>query len=184
MNIKNILTKAQDKLKWLVSFIMRGQVTMSNSRLNTYSTCPMKYEFSYEKGLRGFPSAPLHFGSAIHDALQTFHSRFDLKGEQGTLDELIKDFEKAWEKGKESIITSVAGPPVRRWIVALSESGATDKEIEETLKRFETIYASPEEEQEYKDRGLNMLEEYFRDNQTNENKIIALEKQLTITKQG
>ena len=182
--LKNILKKAGVIVKNLFRFFFRPQITMSNARLNMYSTCPLKYKYSYEKGLKGFPSCYLHFGSVIHSALKNFHSKFDMKGEQGTLDDLIKEYEKLWDELKEDMIMSVSGPPTNRWRVALAEAKSSESEIKRTLKRLNTIYISSEEEEEFKKRGVEMLENYFKDNQTNPNKIIAVEKALTLTIKG
>ncbi len=165
-------------------FFFRPNVTMSNSRLNQYSTCPLKYKYHYEMGLKGRPSSHLHLGSTIHDALFEFHSKFDLRGNQGTFDDLMREYEKAWEENKEDMIISVAGPSANRWRVALSEAKVGKEESEETLKKLKTIYYSPQVEEEFKKRGVKMLEDYFKDNQTNPNKIIALEKPITITHKG
>ncbi|MDA3793561.1 MAG: PD-(D/E)XK nuclease family protein [Elusimicrobia bacterium] len=182
--ISNIYKKSIELAGNTYRFFFRPNVTMSNSRLNMYSTCPLKYKFAYEEGLKGFPSGHLHFGSTIHDALFEFHSKFDLRGNQGTFDDLMREYEKVWEENKEYMMESVSGPPVHRWKVALAEAKLSKEETAATIEKLKTIYNSAEEEEEFKKRGVKMLEEYFKDNQTNPNKIVALEKPLTITRRG
>ncbi|MFH1415954.1 MAG: PD-(D/E)XK nuclease family protein, partial [Elusimicrobiota bacterium] len=85
---------------------------------------------------------------------------------------------------KEEMIDTLAGAPANRWKVALADLGCTEAEYEDTLKNLETVYLNDEEEEEFKKRGILMLENYFKDNQTNPNKIVAVEKQLMITYKG
>lgn len=47
---------------------------LSYSQINTYLTCPLKYRFHYTDRIEPpFISAPLAFGSAIHEAVGAFH---------------------------------------------------------------------------------------------------------------
>ena len=184
MKVKYIAANTLEFLDKVWSYFMRPAVRMSNSRLNMYETCPLKYRFYYEEHMKGFPSAPLHFGSVVHQALKEFHSKFDLQGEQGTLDELIREYDRAWDMVKEDMLESTGGPPTNKWKVALAESGASKEDTAFALSRLNTIYISPEEEEKFRERGLRMLEEYFKDNQTNPNRIIQLEKQLNLTIKG
>ncbi|MGM0441425.1 MAG: RecB family exonuclease [Elusimicrobiota bacterium] len=184
MKVKDLLLKFKEIPGRLYKYFFRPNVTMSNSRLNAYTTCPLKYRYSYEEGLKGFPSSHLHFGSVVHEALEQYHAKFDLKGKQGTFDDLMKEYEEAWDRIKEDMLQQVSGPPLRRWKVALSEAEVSEEDIEQTLSDLTTIYEDEEEEESFRERGVRMLENYFKDNQTNPNDIIALEKPLTITHRG
>ncbi|MBN2406517.1 MAG: PD-(D/E)XK nuclease family protein [Elusimicrobia bacterium] len=182
--LKELYEKAEEIGREVYYYFFRSQVTMSNSRLNMCSTCPLKYKFYYEDGLKGFPSAPLHFGSVIHKALKEYHLKFDLKGQHGTLDDLIREYEIAWKDVRAEMLDSVSGPPMHRWKVALAEAGCTMEEVEDTMRKFKIIYNTMEDEAIAKKRGLKLLEDYFKDNQANPNRIIAVEKPLTITIKG
>lgn len=182
--IKYVFLKTTDFLKDVYRFFFRPLVTMSNSRFSIYSNCPLKYSYYYEQGIKGFPNPHLHFGSAVHAALNKYHAKFDLRGEQGTLDDLIKEYEKAWDDLKEDMLNSISGSMAHKWRVALSEAGSAKAEMEDTLDRLSTIYVNDEEEERFKKRGVNILDDYFKDNQTNPNRIIALEKSLNMTFKG
>lgn len=187
-SLKGLLNKTIIITKNVARFFFRGSVTMSNSRYSMYSTkvsgCPLKYSFYYEQGLKGFPSCHLHLGSVVHTALKEYHLKFDMQGETGSIDDLMIEFEKAWKETKIEMLESVSGPPTRRWVVALADTGCTEGEIEDVLYKLNTIYLNDEEESEFKQRGVKMLEDYFKDNQTNPNKIVAVEKQLMKTYRG
>jgi len=184
LKIKFLYNKIKLAVLDIYRYFFRPNVVMSNSRLNSYSICPKKYSFYYEEGLKGFPSSYLHFGSAVHAALKEYHEKFDLKGEQGTFDDLMKEYEKVWDELKSDMIDSVSGPPLHRWKVALADSEISDEETESVLNRLTVIYRDDKEEEEFRKLGVKMLEEYFRDNQTNPNKIIALESPLNLTMKG
>jgi hypothetical protein len=58
--MKYLFERIKQFIRNSYSFFFRGQVVMSSSRYNVYSSCPLKYEFHYEQGLKGFPSADFH----------------------------------------------------------------------------------------------------------------------------
>lgn len=182
--MKDLLLKLKECLKDIYRYFFRGQVTMSNSRFSKYNICPLQYKFYYEKRLKSFPSSHLHFGSAVHRALKEFHSKYDLKGTHGTFSDLIKEYEIAWDKIKEEMIDSVSGEAVHRWRAQLAEADCTEIEFKNTLNNLKTIYKSLEEEDEFKRKGVKMLEKYSMDNQANPNRIIGVEKQLMVTYRG
>jgi putative RecB family exonuclease len=96
----------------------------------------------------------------------------------------MKEYESAWDKVKLETMDTVSGPPMRKWSVALADAGCLAPEIEGTLKRLATIYSDPAQEKEYSERGVKILENYFKDNQTNPNRIIAVEKPLNVVIKG
>ncbi len=180
----NMLKRLKEVLKKAWLFFMRPSVMMSNSRLNSYTNCPLKYKFSYEEGIKGFPSPYLHFGSVVHTALERFHSKFDLHGDEGNLDELIKEYEKAWDEIKRDMFEQASGSPYCRWKVALADSDASQEDIRKALEKFSTVYESDEEEEKFYKRGIHLLEDYFKDNQANPNKIVDIERALIMTIRG
>lgn len=48
---------------------------LSYSSINTYETCPQKFQFQYEDRLPTSRSPALAFGDSLHQALHRFHSR-------------------------------------------------------------------------------------------------------------
>ncbi len=48
---------------------------LSYSSINTYETCPAKFQFQYEDRVPGRPSPALSFGDSLHQALHWFHNR-------------------------------------------------------------------------------------------------------------
>jgi len=76
---------------------------ISYSQLNTYQSCPKKYEYSYVYKIPTLPKGPLSFGSTIHNTLKEFyeiHKRLKegLKGiqEKPTLKKLLKIYDEKW----------------------------------------------------------------------------------------
>ncbi len=181
--IKYFLLRAREVSLNIWRFFTRPSVVMSNSRFSTYDNCPLKYKYSYEDGIKGFPSCYLHFGSVIHTALERFHIKFDLQGVEGNLDDLIKEYEKAWPEIKRDMLDQ-ASANKHRWKNALAQSGVSSREYEKTLNKFDFIYREGEDEKEFYSRGVKMLEDYFKDNQVNPNRIIEIEKPLIMTLRG
>jgi RecB family exonuclease len=48
---------------------------LSYSSINTYETCPKKFEFQYQDRVPQAPSPALSFGDSLHRALHLFHDR-------------------------------------------------------------------------------------------------------------
>ena len=69
---------------------------LSYSRISTYSDCSLKYYFGYIKKLPRGSGTALEFGSAIHEALDKFHSEIKGKVNPGK-NFLINAFEASWE---------------------------------------------------------------------------------------
>jgi putative RecB family exonuclease len=70
---------------------------LSASRLTLFLQCPRKYGFRYvEKVVVPWKSANLAFGSAVHQALQTFHERL-MEGRKSTADEIARLFLFDWQ---------------------------------------------------------------------------------------
>ncbi|MFH1415537.1 MAG: PD-(D/E)XK nuclease family protein, partial [Elusimicrobiota bacterium] len=98
------LEKLTGILNHIYSYFFRGRVTMSHSRYNMYNICPLKYKLYYEDGLKNFPSSHLHLGSVVHAALKEYHEKFDMKGKQGTLSDLLGIYQNSWDEVKEEMI--------------------------------------------------------------------------------
>ncbi len=56
-------------------FDMKGRVRLSFSRVDTYTTCPAQFRYSYVDRLPSKPSPHLSFGTSIHAALERFYDR-------------------------------------------------------------------------------------------------------------
>jgi len=76
---------------------------ISYSQLNTYQSCPKKYEYSYVYKIPTPPKGPLAFGSTIHNTLNEFYvihkrSKEGLEGinEKPTLKKLLEIYDEKW----------------------------------------------------------------------------------------
>jgi DNA helicase-2/ATP-dependent DNA helicase PcrA len=70
--------------------------TLSYSQLETYDTCNLKYKYSYILSLPSLPSAPLSFGSAIHETLCDFYQKA-MAGQKPDKEVLLKALEENWK---------------------------------------------------------------------------------------
>lgn len=70
----------------------------SNSRIQTFNTCPRQYKFQYiEKAAVEKPvSVEAFLGDAVHRALERLYS-FKINGRLQTLDEMLKFYHEHWE---------------------------------------------------------------------------------------
>lgn len=79
--------------------------TFDSSSLNTYVCCPRKYYWRYVRHLlpKGYKSAPLDFGTAIHEALRIWYTTGDPKESLDAFhdlwDERFADKKRTHEKG-------------------------------------------------------------------------------------
>lgn len=75
---------------------LRKSAHLSASGITDFTTCPLLYRFSrIDKLESGFDSAELHFGSAIHKALERLY-RFRMEGKKLFKPELLLEFEAAF----------------------------------------------------------------------------------------
>lgn len=83
------------------------KTTFDSSSLGTYISCPRKYYWRYVRHLlpRGYKSAPLDFGTAIHEALRIWYTTHDAEEAISTFhdlwDERLEDNKRTHEKGIE-----------------------------------------------------------------------------------
>lgn len=77
--------------------------SFSYSQLNTYESCPRKYEYAYIMKVPQKPNASLSFGSTVHNTLKDFYTlhKRAISGLEGitkepTLDELLGLYERNW----------------------------------------------------------------------------------------
>jgi putative RecB family exonuclease len=69
---------------------------LSYSQINTYLTCPLKYRFHYiDKIEPPFTSAPLAFGSAMHEAVAAFYQS-RLEGDPLSVDNMFDVYRQIW----------------------------------------------------------------------------------------
>lgn len=81
------------------------KITLSNSAVETAESCPTKYYWRYEREqvpVDDGEAAPLKFGIAIHSALEE-------RGKGGSLDEVIRVFDKEFPKDLTNKHTQSAG---------------------------------------------------------------------------
>ncbi len=75
---------------------------LSYSQINCYMTCPVRYNFQYVEQIPpAFTSAPLAFGSAIHEAVAAFYQSH-LEGYILRLDQTLDVYRDVWQQ-KEQI---------------------------------------------------------------------------------
>ncbi len=75
---------------------------LSYSQINCYMTCPLRYNFQYVEQIPpAFTSAPLAFGSAIHEAVAAFYQSH-LEGDILRLDQMLDVYRDVWQH-KEDI---------------------------------------------------------------------------------
>jgi putative RecB family exonuclease len=75
---------------------------LSYSQINTYTTCPLRYNFQYvEQTHPAFTAASLAFGSAIHEAAAAFYQS-RLEGDELRLDQLLDVYRDAW-RAKDNV---------------------------------------------------------------------------------
>jgi DNA helicase-2/ATP-dependent DNA helicase PcrA len=89
------IVKDSSKVNLLRSF--------SYSQLNTYESCPRKYEYSYILRIPQKPSAALSFGTTVHNTLKDLYvllkrSKEGLEGiaKEPTVEDLLELYEKNW----------------------------------------------------------------------------------------
>jgi putative RecB family exonuclease len=69
---------------------------LSYSQISTYLMCPLKYRFHYiDRLIPAFTSAPLAFGSAIHEAVGAFFQSH-LEGDPLSVDNLFDVYRQMW----------------------------------------------------------------------------------------
>ena len=69
---------------------------LSNSQINLYSLCSLKYKFQYiDEKPRPFKPSALALGSAVHSALSWFH-RMKMNGNKVKLEDFLKIFDVDW----------------------------------------------------------------------------------------
>lgn len=68
---------------------------LSYSQMETFKTCPLKYQFRYLTRLPTPPSHAANFGSSVHDTLNNFY-QYVQKGEQVNLDLMKELYAKHW----------------------------------------------------------------------------------------
>lgn len=135
-------------------FFLTNPVPLSNSKINSYQTCPYKYKVIYIDRMPGKPSPHLAFGTILHDTLYTFEK---LPSRKKNFDNLVAIYNDQWD----AEITEYS----RRWKKTLfeiiaKESGKDEKELEK----------------EFYEDGLSMLKNYYEVEQTNTAKIRYVEK--------
>jgi len=74
----------------------------SNSRIETFNTCPRQYKFQYiEKAAVEKPvSVEAYLGDSVHNALEQLYS-LKLNGRLLPLEELLKIYHERWEEGPD-----------------------------------------------------------------------------------
>jgi len=68
---------------------------LSYSQINTYLDCPLKYKYAYVYAIPSRPTAPLSFGTDIHQVLKEFYSRLK-DGNRLNYGDLKKIYTKNW----------------------------------------------------------------------------------------
>lgn len=77
---------------------------ISASQITSYLLCPMKYRFRYIDGIPpAWKSSALAFGSAVHTALEWFHSEL-LAGNNPPAEEAARIFMADWTAAQEGVI--------------------------------------------------------------------------------
>ncbi|KKU79850.1 MAG: UvrD/REP helicase, partial [Candidatus Peregrinibacteria bacterium GW2011_GWA2_47_7] len=71
---------------------------LSFSQLETFQTCPLKYQFRYLYGLATPPSTAIQFGLTLHNTLRDYISTL-IKGRQTSWGLLQECYEKNWLSG-------------------------------------------------------------------------------------
>ncbi len=70
---------------------------LSYSQVNTYLTCPLKYRFNYVDRIEPpFVSAPLAFGSAIHETVGAFYQSC-LEGDSLSISQVEDVYRQVWK---------------------------------------------------------------------------------------
>jgi putative RecB family exonuclease len=76
-------------------------VNISYSQFSTYTRCPHRYWLQYIEKV-AVPTAPeLHFGAAVHDALNRMYDPGQLQ--RPSLEEVVQAFLRAWQRRSEQI---------------------------------------------------------------------------------
>lgn len=98
---------------------------LSNSQINLYLQCSLKYKFHYIDGLpKPFRSSGLAFGSSIHSALSWLHKE-KMAGNGVSLDRLYRIFDADWysqkieneiryKEGEDEMKLTIAGKEMLR----------------------------------------------------------------------
>jgi len=68
---------------------------LSYTQLDTFMNCPLKYKFNYVYSIPLRPTAPLRFGSDVHDALEEFYKRIK-DGGKPTFEDLAEIYLERW----------------------------------------------------------------------------------------
>lgn len=76
-------------------------MNISYSQFSTYQRCPHRYWLQYVERI-AVPVAPeLHFGAAVHDALNRMYDPRQLQ--RPSLEEVVEAFVRAWQKRSEAV---------------------------------------------------------------------------------
>lgn len=75
--------------------IVKENIVLSYSQIDTYNLCPLKYKYQYIIRVPTTPSASLTFGDGIHKTLQIFYEKFD-KNNQADLKDLLQIYSACW----------------------------------------------------------------------------------------
>jgi len=79
---------------------LQDQDHLSYSQINTYLTCSLRYKFQYVDEIPpAFTTAALAFGSAIHEAVASFHQS-RLEGEQLRPDQMLDVYRDDWRRAE------------------------------------------------------------------------------------
>ncbi len=130
---------------------------MSFSKLSTYQTCAYKYKLIYINGQPGKPSPHLSFGTIMHNTFYEFESI--PAGAKREYADLERIFEKNWD--------GEIGSYRRKWGRSLYEVAAAEKNT-----------PADDLERQAREDGILMLKNYWRESQTNPNKVRGVEKWL------